>query len=336
MKHAAAMIKTLFPLIAISLAIILGAGPAQAVTLYDDNDTKVDLYSRLYVFYANDGEGRISGNDSRVGLRASTRVHDNLSVFARAEFRYDASQRARGGIDIERDEQDDITNVDSDSVFNDRRNTYVGLKGGWGQLMAGNFDSVYYQSVSHLLDLYEHEGFVALGNGSTASREDSVAYSSPNLHGFQLHGQVRHYEEEHEDTVSGDEEFVFQVAGTYTLHALTLGLGAVIENEDAGFDETLFGFSAEYKITEALSAMLMLEHLKDAGEEDYHAAIGAAYNYGQGDLYASVGQDPDEETYFSVGANYKFSKPMRVFAEYCNGEGINPDDVITVGFRYDF
>lgn len=316
MKHAAALIKTIFPLVAIALAIILGAGPAKAVTLYDDNDTKIDLYSRLYVFYANDGEGGISGNDSRVGLRASTRVHDNLSVFARAEFRYDASQR------------------DRQNVFNDRRNTYVGLKGGWGQLMTGNFDSVYYQSVSHLLDLYEHEGFVALGNGSTASRADSVAYSSPNLHGFQLHGQVRHYEED--DTVSGDEEFVFQVAGTYTIHALTLGLGAVIENEDAGFDETLFGFSAEYKITEAISAMLMLEHLKDAGEEDYHAAIGAAYNYGQGDLYASVGQDPDEETYFSVGANYKFSKPMRVFAEYCNGDNINPDDVITVGFRYDF
>lgn len=318
MKHSAALIKTIFPLVAIALAIILGAGPAKAVTLYDDNDTKIDLYSRLYVFYANDGEGRISGNDSRVGLRASTRVHDNLSVFARAEFRYDASQR------------------DRQNVFNDRRNTYVGLKGGWGQLMAGNFDSVYYQSVSHLFDLYEHEGFVALGQGSTASRADSVAYSSPNLHGFQLHGQVRHYVED--DTVSGDEEFVFQAAGTYTLHALTLGLGAVVENEDAaaGFNETLFGFSAEYKITEALGAMLMLEHQKDAGEEDYHAAIGASYNYGKGDLYASVGQDPDEETYFSAGANYKFSKPMRVFAEYCNGESVDPDDVITVGFRYDF
>jgi len=318
MKHAAALFKTIFPLVAIALAIILGAGPAKAVNLYDDNDTKIDLYSRIYVFYFNDGEGRISGNNSRVGLRASTRVHDNLSVFARAEFRYDASQR------------------DRQTVFNDRRNTYAGLKGGWGQLMAGNFDSVYYQSVSHLFDLYEHEGYIALGQGSTASRADSVAYSTPNLYGFQLHGQVRHYEED--DTVSGDEEFVFQFAGTYTIHDLTLGLAAVIENEDvdAEFDETLFGFSAEYRIIEALSLRLILEHLKDAGDEDYHAAIGAVYNYGKGGLYGSVGQDWNDETYFSVGANYKFSKPMRVFAEYCNGEAINPDDVISVGFRYDF
>ena len=298
------------------LTILLLAAPASAVNLYDDGDTAIDLYSRLYLMYENTDSGRITGNDSRVGLRASHRVTGDLSVFARAEFRYDASERARS------------------DVFNDRRNTYVGLNSGIGRLTVGNFDSVYYQSVSHLFDMYENEGFVALGQGGTASRANSVAYSSPVLQGLQLHGQVRHYEET--DTVSGDEEFVFQAAGTYTFQNLTLGAGAVIENEDAGRDETLYGFSASYKILDNLSLRVMYEHMKDAGDEDYHVALGAIYNYGAGDLYASVGQDPFDDTYFALGANYKFSKPMRVFAEYGNGDIIDPDDVITVGLRYDF
>lgn len=309
-------LKKVLLVIAVSVAIVSVTGKAQAVTLFDDNGTKIDLYSRLYIFYENTGEGRITGNDSRVGLRASTAVSDDLSVFARAEFRYDASQRER------------------QTVFNDRRNTYVGVKNRLGQLMVGNFDSVYYQSVSHLFDLYEHEGFVALGQGSTAGRANSAAYTSPGLHGFQLQGQVRHYEEA--DTVSGDEELVFQFAGTYKINDFSLGIGAIVENEDAGRNETLIGFSAEYSIIKALSVQFMLEHMKDVGDEDYHAALGAVYKYGSGDVYASVGRDPFEETYFSLGANYKFSKPMRVFAEYCNGEVIDPDDVITIGFRYDF
>ena len=310
--------KILLTAIVCAFIIMAGTGSVQALTIYDAKDgINVNLYTRLYVFYEHDGDGRITGNDSRFGLRTSTPVTDTLSVFARAEFRFDASQRAR---------QD---------VWNDRRNTYVGLDSPFGTVTLGNFDSVYYQVVSYIFDLYENEGFVALGNGSTASRANSAAYSSPSFEGFQLHGQIRHYEAD--NTPSGDEELVFQVAGSYAIKNLTLALGAIIENEDAGFGETLFGFSAAYKLMDNLSLRLMAEHLKDAGENDYHAALGLIYKYGFGDIYASVGQDPDEETYFSLGTNYKFSKPMRLFAEYSNGDAINPDDpVISIGMRYDF
>ncbi len=307
--------KTLLAFFTIACLVAAWA-PVQAVTLYDDGDTKIDLYSRLYLLYEKTDAGRITGNDSRIGLRTSSRVNDDLSVFARAEFRYDASQRERN------------------QVFNDRRNTYVGLKSSIGQLTVGNFDSIYYQSVSHVMDIFENEGFIALGQGGTAGRANSVAYSSPELHGLKLHVQARHYPEG--DTVSGDEEFIFQAGATFKIQDLSLGVSAIIDNEDAGRDETLIGFSAQYKVIDALSVRLLVENQKDVGEQDYHAALGLIFNYGMGDLYASVGQDPDEETYFSLGANYKFSKPMRVFAEYCNGETIDPDDVITVGFRYDF
>ncbi|WP_157861484.1 porin [Desulfurivibrio alkaliphilus] len=298
---------------------IIASNPAQALTLHDQDGTKIDLYSRLYLFYENTSDGRIAGDGSRLGLRASHQVDDSLSVFARAEFRYDASQRER------------------DQVFNDRRNTYVGVKhSALGQLMVGNFDSIYLQSVSHLFDIYEQEGFVAMGQGGTASRANSVAYSSPVFSGLQLHGQVRHYEES--ESVSGDEELVFQLAGTYHIGDLTLGLGSLFSNEDAAaaFTETLIGASASYQVMKDLSLRLMVEHLKDAGDDDYHYAIGGIYNYGQGDLYATAGRDWNEDSYFALGANYKFSRPMRVFIEYGNGDAIDPDNVLTVGFRYDF
>jgi len=311
------MKKTIIALAA-AAAIFFGALPAHAVNLLDDGDTRIDLYSRLYLMYENTDSGTITGNSSRVGLRTSHRVHDGLSVFARAEFRYDASER---------------TGTD---VFNDRRNTYVGIDSSLGRLTVGNFDSVYFQSVSHLFDIYENEGFVALGTGGTASRGNSVAYSSPGIHGFQLHGQVKHYDED--DSDSGDEEFVFQLAGTYEIDRLSLGFGAIVENDDAEarFAETLYGFSAQYKLLDTLDILFLAEHLKDAGTEDYHFAVGAIYDYGAGDLYASVGRDANDDTYFGLGANYKFSDPMRVFVEYGNGDSIDPDDIVTAGLRYDF
>lgn len=115
---------------------------------------------------------------------------------------------------------------------------------------------------------------------------------------------------------------------------LSLGFGAIVENDDA---ETLYGFSPQYKFLDDLAPPFLAERLKDAGTGDYHFAVGAMYDYGSGDLYATVGRDRNDDIYFGPGANYKFSSdPLRAFVEYGNGDSIDPDDIITVGLRYDF
>lgn len=90
------------------------------------------------------------------------------------EFRFDADERNNDGI-------------------KDIRNSYLGLKSQQlGTLTIGNFDSVYFEAVSSLFDVYENDGFISLDSGSTSSRGDTVAYASPAFNGLQGHVQVKH------------------------------------------------------------------------------------------------------------------------------------------------
>jgi predicted porin len=299
-------------ILASALAASMIAGSAQAVTVYDKDNTKVDIYSRIYAFYENSNSGQIKGNDSRFGFKTSSQVSEDLSVFARAEFRYSADESGN-------------------TQFN-RRNTYVGLKGGFGTLTIGNFDSIYYSAVSNIFDLSQQVGYIALGSGSIASRADSIAYSTAAFGNLNLHVQARHYADT--TTVSGDEEFVLQLAGTYSMDNLKLGLGIVNENEDANasFTDTLIGFSAEYAMSKALSLKAMIE-----SRDEMHIAVGVNYNYGKGDVFFTLGDDDNrtDSSHYTLGMTYKFSKPMRFFAEFTNRDWAT-DDVIAMGLRYDF
>lgn len=303
---------------AVATGILLGSSPLHAATIYDKDNTKLDLYGRFYLYYENTDEGKIKGDDSRFGFNSTTKVNDNLNVFARAEFRYEADRRYN-------------------ATFN-TRNTYVGLQGNFGQVMVGNFDSIYYQAVSGKFDNFERSGYLSIGSGSTGSRADSIAWTSTDFSGFKLLTQVRHYEKS--ATTSGEEEFVFQIGGTYKVNNLDFGLSAVLDNKDAGFPESLIGLSANYKVMPELSLRAMYETMDNAGVNDDHIVLGTSYNYGKGDIYGNVGRHWNDETYIALGMNYKFSKPMRAFLEYATADApvynATSDDVITVGFRYDF
>src|SRR5690606_13001035 len=80
--------------------------------------------------------------------------------YGRVEFRFNADERQRA----------------DDGVFDDLRNSYVGLKGNFGDVRVGNFDTVYYELVSAVFDVPEDSGYVTLDGGSTKGRGDAVAY----------------------------------------------------------------------------------------------------------------------------------------------------------------
>ncbi|MDA3898927.1 MAG: porin [Spirochaetes bacterium] len=320
------------------LFLAVTAQKSYAVNLYNAEGTVVDLYSRLYMMYEYNEQGTFSGNNSRFGLQTKSSVNNDLSVFARAEFRYDASQREK------------------ETVFNDLRNTYIGIDSSFGKVTVGNFDSIYYQAVSSKFDIYDNSvAYVVMADGSASSRADSIAYSTPDLMGVKLHGQIRHYGES--TTVSGDEKLMFQGGATFSMDALSVGAAALIADDEAEavfseetdadgntatvatakYSENIYGFSSSYIIFDTLTLRGMVEYKKDAGKSDLHAVMGLGYDYGMGDAYATLGQDWQEEIYYVLGANLKFSKPMRAFAEFASGEVFNPDNaVVTVGLRYDF
>lgn len=67
-------------------AITLLAGTAQAATIYDKEGTKPDFYGRFYLYFENAADFEFGGEDSCLGIRASTKVNETPSVLPMPNF----------------------------------------------------------------------------------------------------------------------------------------------------------------------------------------------------------------------------------------------------------
>lgn len=350
-------------LLATAIIGALGASAAaQAATVYDQDGTKLNIYGRLAYAVttggaeAAPGEGKTDGSEfvdlgSRFGFIADHKVTSDMSVFARMEFRGDADAQNNGGFDTV-------------------RNTYVGVKGNtWGSVQVGNFDSVYYRSGDVIFDVPENLGWEQLGGISADSRGDAVSYSTPDLSGFRAHVQAKHLSGNTDEAIAGRDAsstWTTAAAVDYTLNNLYLSLaysqGKNVDDRTADYDgggsyaggEDLFGFFANYDVTDAFSLRFKYEEISDKYDQDVLAAngndglnaedsilgLGATYDYGMGEVYgqyARVGMaydGVDDKDRWMLGGNYRFSQPMYVFAEVYQEDSKNSfDDSITDNFR---
>nr|WP_163503887.1 porin [Halomonas socia] len=377
-------------LLATAIAGALGvSAAAQAATVYSQDGTEVDVYGRIVMAVTtggpeeqggpeNPGAQKTAGSEvsdlgSRLGFRARHQVNSDLSVFANMEFRFDASAR------------------NSDPITNNRQ-TFLGVESQqFGRVWAGNFNSIYYNTVGVLFDVPENEGWTTFGSVDNSSHGNALAYSTPVLEGFQAHVQVKHYSGN--DQVQGgndtDSTTSSQVAASYTWQDLYIaagydqnrdygprgaghsagdGVGSNLGNAGRHSDEALWGAVASYQFTPAFSARLGYETSSSnderlgetAGNDQFQylgrdiASIGATFDYGMGEIYgqyARVSWDDNDQTgnidssnQWMLGANYRFSQPMYVFAEIYDADfdsdsaisDLNDDLLYTVGARYDF
>lgn len=366
-------------LLATAIAGTMAATGAQAATVYDQDGTSLDLYGRLVYGLTTggpdpDGDGNKSSGSSfddlgsRFGFIANHEVTSDMSVFARMEFRGDADAQ-------------------NDDGFETIRNTYVGVKSNsWGSVQAGNFDSVYYRSGDVLFDIPENEGWTQIGGISADSRGDAISYSTPDLSGFRAHVQAKHLSGNGDVEPGEDNSATWSTAAAvdYTISDLYLSLGYSqgkdVSGRGAEYDggtqhaagEDLVGFFTQYEFTDAFSARFKYEQITDTyGQADLIEregvdagdametvmGIGASYDYGMGEIYGDYYRvemaldEADDEDRWVLGANYRFSEPMYVFAEaYQRDSSIDveddtisdafrsvDDDVLyTMGVRYDF
>lgn len=330
---------------------------AQAATVYDQDGTKLDVYGRINYMITSGGTQDLSpgadktngsefqNNSSRFGFIANRQIAPDLSAFARMEFRFKA----------------DANNSDSMGI----RNSYVGLDSTpYGRVMVGNFDSVYFDAVTSLFDVYENEGFITLDSGSVSSRGDAIAYSTPVLSGFQAHAQVKHLSGNEAEIGEHDNSSTLSSAAavSYTWNNLYLAAGynqsRDVSDRGAEYDggnnnsagEDIWGVAAQYKFLPNFSARLKYEELgsenEGAAEDDIKEvfALGATYGYGHGNIYADIYDvsyvgNVSSGTPWAVGIDYRMS-PMRFYAEVfdedVSGENIDDSLLYTVGIRYDF
>ncbi|MCC5884185.1 MAG: porin [Halomonas sp.] len=363
---------------AIAGAMVFGATAAQAATVYDQDGTQVDVYGRINLgvttggtdreptsaeiaagTYDADDTVRASGSEfvdvfSRFGFRARHQVAPDLQAFANMEFRPNLARQNNSSMTI--------------------RNSFLGLRGdNWGMVRIGNFDGVLYQAVTSKFEIQEYEGFTSTSGGAVSARGDSIQYSTPNLEGFQAHVQAKHLSGNRAVVGEGDNSSTvsWQAAVNYQWQDLYLAAGynqSRQEETERGYrylsggpndaGEDIWAAAAIYQFTPAFRAGLKYEDVTSLVDEDDREfdhidnmwTLMAVFDYGMGEVYGdynrvrSAAEGVDSRNAWTLGANYRFSRPMYVWAEVHDADfdtdqaisDISDDVQFTVGLRYDF
>jgi predicted porin len=307
-------------LIALAVAGVVSA-PAFAAT------ANVDVYGKAHMAVslfddqpAGINDVQITSNASRIGFKGAEDLGGGLSAIWQIE----------SGVNL--DEQ-------NGSLSN--RNSFVGLKGGFGTVLAGNHDTPL-KLVGRAVDLFGDtmaDSRNVMGGGSDTRTDNTVAYISPSFSGLSFAGAYS------TDPFSAqanagdvDDRSVYNLNATYANGPLFLGLGygdgdghealglGAHMRGAAGFTFGNFKIVGQYDSLEDDSSIVGTQ----AG--DYDAwMLGGAFtmgnvvlkaNYMEGEFDGDAvlpGRDLEQWT---VGADYNLSKRTGVYALYSSGSNV--------------
>ena len=251
---------------------------------------------------------------SAIGVKGIEDLGGNLKAIYKAEFKIDP--------------------FNSDKSI-ERRDIWVGLKGGWGKVAAGTMSSNYKQMAGKIDPLYrtEAEGRGRLnmmskyhgGSGINGGRmEQTLAYTTPKMAGIELVLNT---------TVSGVDSACESQVGECDE---TMGVGIrwstktwllyadYLDPNEAGtgpFDTPQAGDEAIYKIGgkwtgKAFQVSAQYEAAEDQTGGDY-AFLNALWNINKNNLITgSYGQQDKISKSYALAYVYKFSKLTNVYAGY--------------------
>lgn len=240
---------------------------------------------------AGDTVQALESNNSRLGFKGKTALNDGLAVIYQLEYQVDPDA--------------------GEDVFK-QRNSYVGLAGGFGTVIAGIHDTPT-KLLQNKVDLFNDlQGDIkSIITKSDQRAPNTVMYSTPEMGGFFAQGAYIMSEDEAVDDGSslaaGWRNDMLYLGVSYdtdvraedsnVIRAVVQAnfgdfqLGALVESDDtADVENDGWMLSGQYKLGSwALKAQ-----------------------YGQSDISAAGG-----ETY-SLGADYKLAKNTKVFGFYTN------------------
>jgi len=275
----------------------------------DGGDSFVDLQDR----------------SSRFGIKASGKISDGLTAFGKYEFRV-ISDRASL----------------SAAAGNGQRLSYVGLKGGFGEISLGTRWSPFYLSTISYVD-----GTNAFGGtwSSCAGNAECTDFRNTNTINYKnkfgaaaVALQVQVNGDGGDDGNDVDE---VSLGVDFKLGGATIGLGyldtADVSNAFAIHGRTKFG-----KVS--VAATYSTKDYDDATPDQDGFIVQAGYGFGGGKSvtlsYGITDSDSDvDPSEFALEYTHNMGAGLKWFAgfEIQDGDGGNPDrDSFGAGFRYDF
>lgn len=288
-------------LLATAVAASMAATGVQAANVYDQNGTTLGVDGRIAMAMFGGSENpsaEFKDFGSRLGLSMSNQISNDLRAFGRVEWRFTGDER------------------DTSSGFSEVRHSFIGLESNsMGTLQFGNFDGYYGSHVTSTFDVYLHSGFLLTGAGNQ-DRGDSIGYITPDLDGFKVFIQAKHYPT---NPTANDpsSKIATQGGASYEQGPFKVALG-YIDNiqRGGGTGEVIIGGTGSYAVNDAVSVRLGAET-----ENDVQDKLGAGLTYSidqwafNADIYNISPDVGDSRTAWATGAYYAVSSNFNVFAE---------------------
>ncbi|MEX5439813.1 porin [Acinetobacter indicus] len=322
----------------------------------------VKVYGRAHVSldYLDDGadynEVGLSSNSSRLGFKAEQKLENGMTVFGQIEQEINFASGSA-----------------NDDLKFATRDTFVGLKGDFGQARVGRFDSPFKVArgpVNFFGDqLGDIRNVTRAGNLRFDERNaNTIEYKSPKFGGgFNVIGALSLHEDNSVDNEANKDK-AYDLALTYKEGPVDFAAAYEHYEEDANRGERDgFRVAAAYKITPELNfggLYQYLTHDNDADNPDAQVfGVAADYKFApktylRGQVFhRDVDADDANATLLAVGLEHRLDKAVRVYGNLAtvlndensnltpwsqartnNVAGTRGEDAfgLSLGFRYDF
>lgn len=282
----------------------------------------VKIYGRAHVSldYLDDGadynEVGLSSNSSRLGFKAEQELENGMTVFGQIEQEINfASGSANSNLDFA------------------TRDTFVGLKGNFGQARVGRFDSPFKAArgpVNFFGDMVgDVRNVTRVGNLKFDERNaNTIEYKSPKFgNGFNVLGALSLHEANSPDATkngSKDKDKAYDLALTYKEGNVDFAAAYEHYEEEATSGERDgFRIAGAYKITPDFNLGGMYQFLQhdnsDANADTQVFGVAGEYKFAPKTLvrgevfYRDVDADDANSTLLAVGLEHRLDKAVRVY-----------------------
>lgn len=322
------------------IAIAVSTAALASVPTFAAEGSTADVYGNIQYAYTNDnatGKGSdLVDNGSTIGFKGETTVSDSVTAFFKYELEFNADQQSDR-------EADDFNNKGYNQSSLDQ--AFVGLKGSFGKVQVGSFDTIYNNAIQDGVDQFEQ---LSTTKADGSSQGDTIAYFSPSMNGFeiqvaaQVKGDAGQLPEDQLDGKAIDNTAAMLVA-KYSTGIYSVALGYDSRDNTARKDaKATAGLAATVIPLENLSVTAKYETTEDTKDI---IGLAARYGYGAGDVYASY-QNVDEDTAgadkfneVAAGVTYDLASNIYVYGEVGNYGNSSDDSTTTksaVGVYYGF
>jgi predicted porin len=284
----------------------------------------VEVYGKANISLQSSDEGEgsfteVKSNASRIGLKGTHDLGEGLSVIYKAEFQVDLDGDSAKG--------NSITD----------RNQYVGLAGGFGEVLLGKNDTMLKQSQGKV-DLFSdlNGDIKSLWKGENRMA-DTLSYKSPKFNHFQV--GVTYIAEDAVDAENGVSVAIFY--GDAKLKKSAVFASVAVDSDVKGYDITRATLQGKV-VGVVLGAIVQSQEKIDGSGEMDGFMVSAKYKMNKitfkGQYQAADFNDGDDKSGITLGADYSLAKSTKLYTFYTtfDMDSGEDQDYLAAGIEYKF